>query len=272
MKHLHFLGVPYASFLAVMLLIITGCATPHNVAYFQDMPIEQEVHITKPVQVTIKPGDAVSILVSTRDAALSSLFSLYSNYNVGEASSGSSSSVYRRDSKYIVGEDGCIDFPVLGRIPVAGKSREELQFFIKNTIIEQNLVKDPVVTVEYENLFVTMIGATGHVGRIAIDRDYFTLLDAISQAGDLNLSGQRENVRVIRETGTDTRIAYEINFCSAEDLYNSPMFYLQQGDVIYVEPSDKVKRTTTEYGSRMVNYTFWTGLLTSALTIIAIFK
>lgn len=271
MKHLQFSGVSYASLFAVMLLIITGCATPHNVAYFQDMPIEQEVHITKPVQVVIKPGDAVTILVSTRDAALSSLFSLYSNYNVAEATGHVNYST-RTTSEYIVGEDGCIDFPVLGRIPVSGKSREELQFFIKNMIEEQNLVKDPVITVEYANLFVTFIGAAGKVGRILIDRDYFTLLDAISQAGDLSLTGQRENVRVIRETGNDTRMAYEINFCSAEELYNSPAFYLQQGDVIYIEPSDKVKRTTTEYGTRMMNYTFWTGLLSSALTIIALFK
>jgi len=271
MKHLNFSGVLYASFFAVMALVITGCATPHNIAYFQDMPIEKEVHITQPKQVTIKPGDAISVLVSTRDAALSSMFSLYSTYNVAEATGGSSAYTSRIKSEYIVGEDGCIDFPVLGRIPVAGKSREELQYFIKGMIQDQNLVKDPVVTVEYVNLFVTVIGQIG-VGRVSIDRDYFTLLDAISQKGDLALTGQRENVRVIRETGNDTRLCYEINFCSAEELYNSPAFYLQQGDVIYVEPSNKVKRTTTEYGSRMVNYTFWTGLLSSALTLIAIFK
>lgn len=273
MKHLHFSGVPYASFLAVMLLIITGCAAPQNVAYFQDMPIEQEVHITKPKQVVIKTGDAVSILVSTRDAALSSLFSLYSHYSMGDASSrGSSGSSYYRDSEYRVREDGTIDFPVLGAIEVAGKSREELQVYIKQLIQEKNLVKDPVVTVEFVNLFVTVIGDAGHVGRVSIDRDYFTLLDAISQSGDLQLSGQRENVRVIRETANDARLAYEINFCSAEELYNSPAFYLQQGDVIYVEPSNKIKRTTTTYGSSVVNYTFWMGVLSSVLTLIAIFK
>lgn len=272
MKKLRLLGVSYASFLTVMLLVITGCATPSNVAYFQDMPIEKEVHITEPKQVVIKTGDAVSILVSTRDAALSSLFSLYSHYSVSEMSGGGGNSSYYRVSEYRVREDGTIDFPVLGAIQVAGKSREELQTYIKKLIQDQNLVKDPVVTVEFVNLFVTMIGATGHVGRIQIDRDYFTLLDAISQAGDLQLSGQRENVRVIRETGNETRVAYEINFCSAEELYNSPVFYLQQGDVIYVEPSNKVKRTTTEYGSSLVNYTFWMGVISSALTLIAIFK
>lgn len=260
-----------AAALPVMLLALSGCATPHNITYFQDMPIEQEVHTIKPVPVTIKTGDELSILVSARDAALSSLFSLYSNYDVASASGGGGYSNYQRTSLYVVGEDGCIDFPVLGRIPVAGQSREELQLSIKHMIQEQNLIKDPVVTVTLENLYVTTIGATG-VGRVNIDRDNFTLLDAISQKGDLQMGGMRENVRVIRQTGLDTRIMYEVNLCSAEDLYNSPAYYLQQGDVIYVEPSNKLKRTTTEYGSQMMQYTFWMGILTSALTIVAIFR
>ena len=271
MKKNSFLGVLHATCLATLLGALASCSTPYNVAYFQDMPIDQEVKIVKPQPISIHVGDQLSILVSTKDAALSSLFSLYSTYNVGDASGSGTSSMYR-NSNYIVGADGCIDFPVLGRLMVIGQTREELQQTIKSMIQNQNLVKDPVVTVEYQNLFVTMIGSTGSVGRIAIDRDQFTLLDAISQAGDLLISGQRENIRVIRESGSDTRIAYEVNLCSAEELYNSPAFYLQQNDVIYVEPNNKAKRTATEYGSQMVQYTFWVGLITSALTLIAIFK
>ena len=261
-----------ASFFTMVLLFLSGCATPYNITYFQDMPLEQEVTIPKPQAVVFQEGDEISILVSTRDAALSSLFSLYSNYSVGNASGGSSGTNNRRDSYYVVANDGCIDFPVLGRIPVAGKTRIELEQFIKKMIQDQNLVKDPVVTVDYNNLFVTVIGSAGHVGRVNIDRDNFTLLDAIAQSGDLALSGLRENVRVIREVGLDKRIAYEVNFCSAEDVYNSPVYYLQQNDVIYIEPNNKVKRTTTQYGSQMVNYTFWVGIITSIFSLIALFK
>lgn len=265
-------GTLRAACFAVMLLFITGCATPYNVAYFQDMPLEQQVTAIAPQNVTLHIGDEISILVSTRDAALSSMFSLYSHYNIGDISSSGGGSSYYRTSDYIVSMDGCIDFPVLGRIQAAGLSREGLQNSIKKMIQDQNLVKDPVVTVNYLNLFVTVIGDAGHVGRVQIDRDQFTLLDALSQSGDLALSGQRENLRVIREVGDDKRIAYEINMCSAEELYNSPAFYLQQNDVIYIEPSNKKKRTTTEYGSSMVNYTFWMGVLSSALTLVALFK
>lgn len=266
----HFKPVVRATML-LGLLTLASCSTPYNVAYFQDMPIEQQVQIVKPQQVILRPADQISILVSTRDAALSSLFSLYSNYQIGDNTSHNAANSLRA-SEYTIGSDGCIDFPVLGRIRAAGITREELQLNIKNEIIAQNLVKDPVVTINYVNLNVTLIGAAGRVGRIPIDRDQFTLLDAISQAGDLTITGQRENVRVIRESGDDQRIAYEVNLCSAEELYNSPAYYLQQNDVIYVEPNNKIKRTTTEYGSSMVNYTFWVGIVTSALTLIALFK
>lgn len=272
MKRFNKLCVLYASFFSVALIVLSGCATPYNITYFQDMPLEQEVTIAKPQEVILQPGDQISILVSTRDAALSSLFSLYSNYSVGSAAGGGISTVNRMDSYYVIGNDGCIDFPVLGRIPVAGKTRTELELFIKTMIQDQNLVKDPVVTVDYNNLFVTIIGSAGTVGRINIDRDNFTLLDAIAQAGDLQMTGLRENVRVIRQVGMDKRISYEVNFCSAEDVYNSPAFYLQQNDVIYVEPNNIVKRTTTQYGSQMVNYTFWLGIITSVFSLIALFK
>lgn len=257
--------------MAVILLALSSCATPYNVAYFQDMPIEQQVKIVPPQHVVFRPGDRISIMVSARDASLSSLFSLYSTYIIGEATGNSNMQQSQRGSEYVINADGCIDFPVLGRIKAAGMSREELQESIKQEIITQNLIKDPVITIDYINLNVIMIGATG-VGRIPIDRDQFSILDAIAQAGDISLNGMRENIRVIREVSDDQRIAYEVNLCSAEDLYNSPVFYLQQNDVIYVEPNNKTKRSTTEYGSQMVQYTFWIGLVTSALSMIAIFK
>lgn len=260
-----------STYYAVLLLLLSSCATPYNVAYFQDMPIEQSVQITQPQYVILRPGDCISILVSTRDASLSSMFSLYSNYRIGEEGNMGGGGYQGRESEYTIGSDGCIDFPVLGRIKAAGYTREQLQTSIKNEIISQNLVKELVVTIDYVNLNVIMIGATG-VGRKKIDRDQFTLLDAIAQAGDLQITGQRENIRVIREDGDSKRIAYEVNICSAEDLYNSPVFYLQQNDVIYIEPNNKVKRGSTEYGSQMVQYSFWVGLITSALTLIALFK
>ncbi len=263
------LSVFYASFLGIVLLALSGCATPRNIAYFQDMPIEQEVSIARPQPVKLHEGDEISILVSTRDAALSSLFSKYSNYNASSLSGGTAST---KDSYYTIDSEGCIDFPVLGKIKAEGFTRRELELYIKKMLEERNLVKDPVITVDYHNLYVTIIGRSGSVGQIEIDRDNFTLLDAIAKSGDISMDGMRENVKVIRTTDFDKRIAYEVNFCSAEDLYNSPVYYLQQNDVIYIEPTNKAKRATTEYGSQMVNYAFWISIITSTLHLIYYFR
>lgn len=255
---------------ASIAMLFTACSAPKNITYFQDMQPGMSITPQNPIEIKLKPSDEVNILVSTRDQDLSRLFSKGGGVSANTAATNTMNNInfgksqnaaytYRLDSK------GFIDFPVLGPIHVEGMNREELQEYIKNELINQNLVKDPIVTVEFSNLYVMILGETGS-GRIPIDKDMFTILDAISQAGDLKISGQRENVKVIRENyGKQT--AYEINLCKANELYASPVFYLQQNDVIYVEPNDKVKRTSTEYGSKTVNYTFWTGLLTTALTI-----
>lgn len=261
----------FFSMLVLAIVSLTSCSTPYNVTYFQDMPLEKRVPIVKPQSIRLHPADKISILVSTRDASLSQLFSLYSTYSIGNVSGNTGGSTSQRPSEYTVGSDGYINFPVLGRLNVLNMTREEVQDYIRQELVSQNLVKDPIITVEFVNLNVMVMGAIG-TRRIPIDRDQFTILDAITQAGDLDIAGQRENVRVIRESGNNQRISYEVNLCSAEELYNSPVYYLQQNDIVYVEPNNKMKRTTTEYGSRMVNYTFWTGLLTSALTLVAIFK
>ncbi len=257
--------------LVLVALALASCSTPYNVAYFQDMPLEKRVPIVKPQSIRLRPQDKISILVSTRDASLSQMFSLNSTYSISQAATGTTNNTNSAPSEYTINSDGTIDFPILGRLAVQGYTREELQNYIKDELVNRNLVKEPIVTVEFVNMNVLMIGAIGTT-RIPIDRDQFTILDAITQAGDLQIDGMRENVRVIRESGINQRVAYEVNLCSAEELYNSPVYYLQQNDIVYVEPNNKTKRTTTEYGSRMVNYTFWTGLLTSALTLFAIFK
>lgn len=254
--------------------LLTSCAAPSNIAYIQDMPIGQSIHMENPLEIKFKPKDKISILVSTKDPDLRSLFSLYStlvtydNQNTTSYSNGQNGK--GQASEYTVNDDGTIDFPVLGYVHVEGMSRQELQRYLKNELRSRELVKDAIVTVDFSDLYVTVIGSIG-TGRVQIDRDEFTLIDAIAKSGDLDINGKRENIKVIRENH-GLKTCYEVNICSADDLYNSPVYYLQQNDVIYVEPNNKTKRTSTEYGSRMVNYTFWTGLVTTALTMVALFK
>ena len=136
-------------------------------------------------------------------------------------------------SGYTINKDGDIDFPVLGHIHVAGMTREEIASYIKKELISKNLVKDPVVTVEFMNLTVSVLGEVANPGRFNIDKDKLTLLDALSMAGDLTVYGKRENVLVQREEN-GKKTLYQVNLNSGYDLYASPVYYLQQNDIVYV--------------------------------------
>jgi len=176
---------------------------------------------------------------------------------------------------YVVSDDGTIDFPVLGRLEVAGKTRDEIARMIKDLLVAGGLVQDPVVTVEYLNLKVSVLGEVAHPGRVSIDRDEYTILDALSAAGDLTIYGMRENIRVVRaENGM--RKTYIVNLCSAQDLFSSPVYYLQQNDMIYVEPNDVRARQSTVNGNNVRSTSFWisiASLLTSVTsTVVLLFR
>lgn len=236
------------SLLAVtaVLAFFSSCSTPKDITYFQDFNPGNSIVVQNPVEIKFKPDDEIRIMVSTREQELSQLFSLYTN---------ASGVANQQGSRYTIDSEGCIRFPILGRIHVAGLNRAELQESIRNMIMEQQLVKDPIVTVDYSNLYVIVLGDVG-TGRVNIDRDKFTILDALGASGDLAITGQRQNVKVIREN-YGKKTVYEVNLCSAEDLYSSPVYYLQQNDVIYVEMNNKQKRNATVMGSQVYTPSFW---------------
>lgn len=240
--------------------LLSSCSTPKDIAYFQDFNVGKSIIVQNPVEIKFKADDEIRISVSTSRQELSQLFSL---------SSSSSGSMGDEGSRYTIDSDGYIRFPMLGQIHVAGLNRQELQESIRNMIMEKDLVKDPIVTVDYSNLYVIVMGDVG-AGRVEIDRDKFTILDALATQGDLRITGQRTNVKVIREN-YGKKTVYEVNLCSAEDLYASPVYYLQQNDVIYVEMNKKEKRTSTVMGNSAVQPSFWMGLATFVVTALAWF-
>lgn len=249
-----------------------SCSAPSQVTYFQDLrPGESEQKVVAATEIKVRPGDKLSIIVNSRDPQLSQLFNLpYVGQQIGQgsvtanATSGNSQGV----SGYTVDEEGMIDFPVLGKIEIAGKNREEIAAFIKGELLAKNLVKDPVVTVEYMNLCISVLGEVAQPGRYSIDRDKVTVLDAISMAGDLTIYGKREKVLVLREENGVQHV-YGINLCSAEHLYTSPVYYLRQNDVVYVEPNNVRARQSTINGNNVRSTSFWISLA-SLLTTVAV--
>ena len=247
-----FLGIVMVTILAML----SSCSVPKDIAYFQDFNPGKSIVVQNPVEIKFKADDEITILVSSDRPELAAQFSLSSGQGGG--------------SRYTIDSEGCIRFPMLGKIHVAGLNRQELQETIRDQIMEKGLIRDPIVTVDYSNMYVIVLGAAG-TGRVQIDRDKFTILDAIGSQGDLNINGLRTNVKVIREN-YGKKTVYEVNLCSAEDLYASPVYYLQQNDVIYVEMNKKEKRNATVMGNSTVQPSFWIGLATFIVGAIAWFK
>lgn len=255
--------------LAVLLsCMLLSCATP-NISYLNDVPGDV-VFNDNPQLVKVQVGDKISIIAKSKDPQLSELFNLSIMSNrVGSTRSSSDGS--QQLACYSVASDGCIDFPVLGKVKVAGKTREQIAEVIKQRLISENLVKDPVITVEFENLHYSVIGEVKSPGQYSIDRDNISLLDALSKAGDLTIYGRRNNVLVIRQQD-GKRKTYRVDLTDAYSIINSPAAYLQQNDIVYVDPNDVRKRQSTVNGNNVLSASFWVSiasLLTSIAVLIA---
>jgi polysaccharide export outer membrane protein len=246
-------------------MALGACSTPKHITYFQDLtPGDSSIVIPAPVLVRMRPADKLSINVSCQDERLTKLFNL--TISQGQSYGGGSNSADM--TKYIVDSEGNIQFPVLGKLHIEGMTREEVAAYIKEQLESQDLVKDPVVTVNYGNQGVIMLGEAG-AGRVEIDRDRMTILDVISEAGDLSIQGLRNKVWVYREEN-GRKHTYQLDLCSAEQVYNSPAYYVQQNDLIYVEPNDMKKRTSTVNGNNFQSVSFWMSLTSFLIGIAAL--
>lgn len=258
--------------LAACAALLSSCATPKEVVYFQDLQqTDGTLAAVQAKEIRVRPDDKISIIVNSRDPQLTDLFNLpYVSRQLGQTLR-SVTSTYGQSqgvSGYTVDSDGNIDFPVLGKIQVEGMTREEIGRCIKDELVGQDLVKDPVVTVEFMNLTVSVMGEVAKPGRYAIERDRITILDALSMAGDLTIYGRRDAVMVQRMEG-DTLQVYQLNLVSGQDVYNSPAFYLQQNDLVYVAPNDVKVRESTVNGNNIRSTSFWISL-GSLLTSVAV--
>lgn len=258
--------------IAVMLLA-TSCSTPKQITYMQGFEEGNQQAVRVDKRITVQPDDKLAIYVSSKEPELATVFNLaiaQSTIGSGGASSGSSGS--SRTSSYTVAPDGTINFPVIGRLHIAGLTRTEVATMIEKELIGRSLLKDAVVTVEYLNATIAVLGDVSSPGEYTIDRDEMTLLQALSKAGDLNITGLRNNVLVVREVD-GKNVAYRVDLTNTQELMQSPAYYLQQNDVVYVEPNDTKKRQSTINGTTVLTPSFWMSVASFLITIsVLVFK
>lgn len=255
---------------AAVIALAVSCATPKEVAYFQnadDPSLQYSVPSTG--AITLRPEDKIGIVVNTRDPQLTTLFNLpYVANRVGTTTdarfAGNNSNGILG---YTVDGDGDIDFPIVGKLHIAGLQRSEVATVVKDALVGQNLVKDPVVTVEFMNLTYSVLGEVNKPGRYSIEKDRVTVLDAISAAGDLTIYGRRDNVLVVRTMEGGEQNRYFLNLTEIDNIMESPAYYLQQGDVVYVTPNEMRIRQSTVNGNNLRSTSLWISLASLAATI-----
>ncbi len=246
--------------LMLVVVLLASCKSATNISYLQNLQPNVPVEVQEEKAIKLQTGDRLNIMVHSRDEDLVRIFNI-------STTSGTGNNNMQIKSYYTVDDQGKIDFPTLGLISVAGKTRQEVSNEIKYRLLSGSLVRDAVVTVEYADMGFYALGEVGRKGRIEITRDKMTLLEAIAEAGDLTIDGKRENVTVIR-TVNGVQTPYSVNLTDAQSVYASPAYYIQQNDIIYVEPSQKKANESTPTSNIFSTPGFWMGLASFAITIV----
>lgn len=257
--------------LALTATAAISCSTTYKkINYIQDATPDLAEEITINKGILIQPKDMISIVVSSRNPELAQIFNLPRvTYQLGSGTlSGNGGSNSNGIVGYSVNNDGNIDFPVLGELHVAGLTRWEVSRLIKRQLAERDLLKDAVVTVEFMNFKVSVIGEVNAPDTYDISGDKITLLEALSMAGDLTIYGRRDNVSVIREQNGE-RVIYRVDLRSV-DLFDSPAYYLQQNDVVYVEPNKVRAGQSTINENNLKSVSLWVSIASFLTTIITL--
>ena len=261
----------------LLLACLCSCSTPKDIAYFQDAAALNDMALQAERQFRLKPEDKINIVVNSSNPMLEQQFTLTtatnSNNILGAESSPKTSAGKSSGSSqviaYTVDEQGTIDFPILGKIRVAGMTRGEVATYIKDRLIARELVTDPIVTVEYVNLSVQVMGEVASPGIITISKDHFTILDALSQAGDLTIDGNRRTVMVNRHVDGANKVFY-VDLTNMQQTLLSPAYYLEQNDLVYVAPNEKRKRESTPTSNAFHTPYLWLSIASFLATITAL--
>src|SRR5574344_133633 len=298
LKNTHILLMLFLSTLSII-----SCHTPEKMTYFADAERDSLQTIPTTYSSTIHTGDRLYIYVASHTPETTIPFNQETN-KIVTTTIGTESAINQnvtgntqspdidnqetttyeetvlntqenaKAAGYLVSDSGYIVFPIIGRLNVAGITRDSLAGLIKTKLIEGHYVADPVVTVRLLNFRVAVLGEVTHPDQLQVQGERLTLLEALALTGDLTIYGQRENVMVLREKDGQYTIG-RVDLTSKK-LFTSPYYYLQQNDIVYVEPNKKKKKEAA-YNPNIIRYitlAVSAGTLTTSTfrTIIAIMQ
>ena len=242
-------------------LLLASCATNKRAAYLQQVQTDIPTAIEQDYQIRIKPLDRLTVTINSKDPELAAPFNAASSYNSLNGLSSYSSSSNGNLQILTVDKEGKIQLPIIGEIDCDGLTRNELAKKIENTIRENGMVHDPIVIIQFADVKFSVLGEVARPGQFSITKDRISLFDALAMAGDLTIYGIRTDVAVAREVDGVRTIEY-LDLTS-KDLFNSPAFYIQQNDVIYVKPN----KYKAQAGEISQNRNFYLSLVGTAISV-----
>ena len=258
----------YKHFVSLFLfsMIISSCGSSEKIAYVQNPEKMSNVTNQMLFDARIMPKDILTVTVTTVDPEAAVPFNLSVPTTVSQANSKTlTSQPVLQD--YLVANDGTIDFPIIGEIKVVGLTKKECEAKILKEILPYLAeTEKPIVTVRMSSYSIAVLGEVKNPGSFQVSREKINIFEALAQAGDMTIYGVRDRVRLIREDASGKKEIQVLDLTDA-NIINSPYYYLQQNDIVYVEPS-KVKKQDARVGS-MTNLWFSaTSILVSLASII----
>lgn len=254
--------------ISLAVLLLSGCTSYKNVAYLQDGNAMNE--LSEPLSMydaKIMPKDLLTITVNATDPETAAPFNLtvQTPVNVTRSSSLTQQPALQQ---YLVSNEGTIDFPVLGVLNIGGLTKTEAENLIR-TKLGNYLKEIPIVTVRMANYKISVLGEVARPGMFTVSNEKISVFEALALAGDLTIWGMRDNVKIIREDADGQREIISLNL-NKTDIVNSPYYYLQQNDILYVTPN-KTKAKNSDIGQTTSLWFSATSILVSLVNIVVTF-
>ncbi|HET8736295.1 MAG TPA: polysaccharide biosynthesis/export family protein [Pricia sp.] len=250
-------------FLAICAILIASCASKEDVVYFQNAGDFETLVDKNSFTTKFKVDDVLSIYVSSLNSEASAPFNLFRGGYDGPTGSGGGG-LRPEQVDYIIDKQGEIDFPVIGKIKVAGLSPEELRMLLREELSEY--LKDPIINIRLRNFTISVLGEVNRPGTYPVNGERISIMEALGMAGDLTIKGKRENVLVIRDFD-GTKVYHRINLKRKEAM-SSPVYYLTQNDIVYVEPNQSAITASSLDNRATIAISIASVLITSTVILI----
>ena len=254
--------------IALCSLLFSACNSYKQVPYLQDTDMINSLQeLFSTYDARIMPKDLLTITVNTSDPEAAAPFNLSVQSAVSITRS---TSLIQQPTlqQYLVSNDGTIDFPVLGRLQIAGLTKSEAENLIREKL-GAHLKESPIVTVRMTNYKISVLGEVAHPGMFTINNEKVNIFEALALAGDLTIYGKRDGVKLIREDAAGRREIINLNLNKA-DIIASPYYHLQQNDILYVTPN-KAKAMNSDVGQSTSLWLSATSIMVSIASIIVTF-